>query len=381
MAGATNSPNGTTGPRWARTRWSAAALALSLTLAACGADAEGGSAAPEKLDPHADLAKQSIVVSNWDGYMPKDVAATFKKSTGATMTVARHATNEEIVAKLTASSDPGIDVAFVSGQYAQALAEQGLLEPLHPELVPNLANLYPEASDFAYDKGNKYSVPYTWGTTGICYRSDLVKPAPTSWNDILAPKPEYSGKVTMLSTERWLALPALKSLGYSVNTKDDGELGKAESLLEKAKKSLLGYDNTTFYEKLISGEAVMAESWDGWCGYGTAENPDIKFLVPQEGSDLWVDTMVVLKSSKNKEAAFAFINQMLDPATHAWVSKNVYYNVPNAKAGALITPAEKKAAPTLAETPEQLVKGEGMVDLGEDSVKYTDLVTKVTSSS
>ncbi|MFD2355013.1 extracellular solute-binding protein [Nonomuraea ferruginea] len=78
-------------------------------------------------------------------------------------------------------------MAFVSGQYAQALNEQGLLEPIHAELIPNLANLYPEATQLSYDKGNKFSVPYTWGTTGICYRSDLVKQEPTSWNDILKP--------------------------------------------------------------------------------------------------------------------------------------------------------------------------------------------------
>ena len=90
--------------------------------------------------------------------------------------MAEHATNEEIMAKLTAGGDSGIDVAFVSGQYAQALNEAGLLEPIDAELVPNLANLYPEATELAYDQGNDYSVPYTWGTTGICYRSDLVGP-------------------------------------------------------------------------------------------------------------------------------------------------------------------------------------------------------------
>ena len=81
-------------------------------------------------------------------------------------------------------------MAFVSGQYAQALNEAGLLEPIHPELIPNLANLYPEAKELAYDKGNNFSVPYTWGTTGICYRTDLVKTPPTSWNDILDPPAE-----------------------------------------------------------------------------------------------------------------------------------------------------------------------------------------------
>jgi spermidine/putrescine transport system substrate-binding protein len=363
-----------------RTWWGAGAVALVTLLAACGGDDTSSGDAASTLDPDADLTQQSITVSNWAGYMPDDVAKTFQSETGASMEVAEHATNEEIMAKLTAGGDSGIDVAFVSGQYAQALNEAGLLEPIHEDLVPNLDNLYAQAGELAYDKGNHYSVPYTWGTTGICYRSDLVDPAPTSWNDILDPDPAYDGKITMLSTERWLALPAQKALGYSVNTTDDAELEAMKDKLVEAKKHLLGYDDTTFYEKLISGEAVMTEAWDGWCGYGMAENPDIKFVVPSEGSDLWTDTMVVLKGSENKEAAFAFVNMMLDPEMHAWVTNNVYYNVPN-EAAAEFVPAElKQQFPQLDVTPEQLAENEGLIDLGEDSTKYTELTTDVTAS-
>lgn len=354
-------------------------LALA-AFAACGGSDDAGSAEPDDLDANADLSKQSITVSNWAGYMPDDVADTFASQTGSSMKATEHATNEEIMAKLTAGGDSGIDVAFVSGQYAQALNEAGLIEPIHADLVPNLENLYPQATELAYDKGNEFSVPYTWGNTGICYRADLVDPAPTSWNDILDPAPEYDGKVTMLSTERWLALPAQKSLGYSVNTTDDGELEKMKDLLVDSKKHLLGYDDTTFYEKLISGDAVMTEAWDGWCGYGTAENPDIKFVVPDEGTDLWVDTMVVLKDSENKEAAFAFMNMMLDPEVHAWVTENVYYNVPNEAAQEFVPAKLKKQFPMLDVSPEQLSEGESLVDLGEDSTKYTELTTDVTSS-
>ncbi len=362
-----------------RTLWGIGALALATSLVACGSD---DPATPEAsdLDPDADLSTQSVTVSNWAGYMADDIGDQFATETGSSLEVAEHATNEEIMAKLTAGGDSGIDVAFVSGQYAQALNEAGLLEPISAELVPNLSNLYSQAEGLSHDKGNVYSVPYTWGTTGICYRSDLVDPAPTSWNDILEPDPEYDGKITMLSTERWLALPAAKALGYSVNTTDDGELAEIQEKLIAAKDHLLGYDDTTFYEKLISGEAVMTEAWDGWCGYGMAENPDIKFVVPEEGSDLWVDTMVVLRDSENKEAAMAFINMMLEPETHAWVTENVYYNVPNEAAGELVPAELKEQFPQLDVTPDQLAEGESLIDLGEDSTKYTELTTEVTAS-
>ncbi|WP_204358689.1 spermidine/putrescine ABC transporter substrate-binding protein [Streptosporangium sp. 'caverna'] len=371
-------------------RFPAAVMVVGLALAAsaCGGEAAdntaavpAASASSAQLNPNADLSKQSVAISVWPGYTPEDLPAKVKAKLGLDLKVALHDTNEIIMAKLTAGTDTGFDVAFVSGQYAQALNEAGLLEPIHPELIPNLANLYPEAKELAYDKGNTFSVPYTWGTTGICYRTDLVKTPPTSWEDILNPPAEAVKKVTMMTTERWLALPALKALGYSVNTRSDDELAKVKAKLLEAKPKLLGYDDTTFGDKLKSGETVMAEAWDGWCP--TTEK-NIKFMVPpvvngKGGSDLWVDTMVVLKSSKNKEAAHAFINYILDPEIHGWAAETILYKVPNKAAMDSIDPALKAANAPLQMTPSQLLEGESIVDLGEDSVKFTRLATEVSA--
>lgn len=364
--------------RSSRTLACAAAVLAVTALSACGGGAENTGS--ETLDPDADLSKQSIVVSNWADYMPEDIDKRFTDATGASIEITEHATNEEIMAKLTAGSDSGIDVAFVSGPFAQALAEQGLLEPIHDDLVPNLENLYPEASNLPYDEGNEYSVPYTWGTTGICYRSDIVKPAPTSWNDLLDPAPAYDGKVTMLATQRWLMLPAQKALGFSVNTTDEAEMEQVKEKLIDAKQHLLAYDDTTFYQRLISGEAVMAEAWGGWCNYGTAENEDIKFVVPKEGSDLWADTMVILKTSENKEAAHAFINFILEPKVHSWVAKNILYNIPNEAAVKMVPDSLRQKYPPMQLTPDELLEGEGLVDLGKATTMYTQLASEITAS-
>lgn len=350
------------------------AAAAALVLSACG----GGGSEASDLNPDADLTQQSLTVSNWTGYYPEDLAAQFESAVGAPMTITNHATNEEIMAKLTAGGDSGIDVAFVSGQFAQALNEAGLVETINPEFIPNLSNLYPEAQELAYDPGNKFSVPYAWGTTGICYRSDLVD-APTSWNDILEPSEENKGKVTALATERWLMLPAQKALGFSANTTDEAEMEQVKEKLIAAKPGLLAYDDTTFYSRLVSGEATMVVAWDGWCNYGTAENPDIQFVVPQEGSDLWADTMVILKTSQNKEAAHAFINYILDPANHAWVAENILYKVPNAPAMEAVAGLATDY-PNMGLTPADLLKGESLVDLGEAGPMYTEIATEVTSS-
>lgn len=358
----------------------AATGALALVVGACGAQ-PGESAAPT-LDPNADLSKQTLTISNWEGYMPEDLPARFEAEFGTKVTVTNHATNEEIMAKLTAGGDSGIDIAFVSGQFAQALAEQGLLEPLHKDAIPNVANLYPEAQQLAYDEGNAWSIPYAWGTTGLCYREDLIDFTPDSWYDLLEPRAGVSGKTTMLATERWLMLPAQKALGYSANTTSETEMNAVKELLVKAKGSLLAYDDTTFYSRLVSGEAVLVEAWDGWCNYGIADETvgsQIKFVVPKEGSDLWTDTMVVLKSSKNKEAAHAFLNFVLRADVHSWVVENILYKVPNKAAMELVDPTLAEAFPNLAMTPADLLKEEELVDLGEAGPMYTRIATEIAA--
>jgi spermidine/putrescine transport system substrate-binding protein len=354
----------------------AGTIALAFAATSCSAGAGG-----EEIDRSADITEQTLTVSIWADYSPEDLAEQFEEATGVKTTIVNHTTNEDIVAKLTASADPGIDVAFVSGQYAQALGEQGLLAELDKDLIPNEKNLYPEATQLPYDEGNVYSEPYAWGTTGLCYRPDLTGYDPTSWNDLLDPKPELVGKTTMLSTDRWLSMPALKAQGASVNTTDDAELEAAKAQLIETKPTLLAYDDTTFYSKLVSGEAAMVEAWDGWCNYGIAEDPSITFVVPDEGADLWVDTMTVLESSENKEAAMAFINYILDPEVQSWVAENILYKVPNKAAMDALDPALIESYPTLGITVDELMEQEAIIDLGEDTLKYVDLNAEVLATN
>src|SRR5262245_65733660 len=125
-------------------------------------------------------AQGKIVISNWDGYMPPDLLANFTKETGIEAELVLHTTNDEIVGKVQAVGGNGYDVLFISAPYVEALGQQGLLAELDPAKIPNLANLYPEARTLAYDPGNKLSAPYAWGTTGLCYRSDVLKSEPRS---------------------------------------------------------------------------------------------------------------------------------------------------------------------------------------------------------
>jgi spermidine/putrescine transport system substrate-binding protein len=369
-------------------RLGAIIAAFALLITACGGEASptvttaptDGAAPTDATEPTEAPLGGRIVVSNWDGYMPPDLIDNFTAETGVEVELALHTTNEDIMGKLEAANGGGFDVVFVSAPFAEVLDRRGWAAQLDHAAMPNLANLAPEADELDYDPGNRFSVPYAWGTTGLCYRTDLVSEEIDSWADLLQPSGELQGKITMLATDRWLLLPAQRLLGHSINTTDETELEEARELLIDAKQHLLAYDDTTFYSRLVSGEAVLVQAWDGWCNYGIAENDQIGWVVPEEGSDLWVDTMVVLESSENKAAAQAFIDYILRPDIGAWVAENILYKVPNVAAMESLDPELIEAFPNLGMTPAELFENEVMRDVGDAMPTYTRIVSEVTAS-
>ncbi|WP_272002408.1 polyamine ABC transporter substrate-binding protein [Roseovarius sp. ZX-A-9] len=322
-----------------------------------------------------------LVVSNWDGYMAPDAISAFSEASGNEAELVLHGTNEEIMGKLIASKGKGYDVVFVSSPFAEVLHNLGLAEELDHDKIPNLSNLYTEATQLKHDEGNVFSVPYAWGTTGLCYRSDLVEGTPDSWMDLLQPSEDLAGKTTMLATDRWLLGAAMLAKGYSVNTTDDAELAEVRDQLIATKKTLLAYDDTTFYAKLVSGEAEMVHAWDGWCNYGIAENADIKYTIPKEGSDLWVDTMVILKNSENKDAAYDFVNFILDPKNHGWAAENILYKVPNKPAMEALSEDFIAQFPNMGISPEQLMSYEQLRDVGQAQRAYSRIVSEIKAAN
>ena len=362
-------------------RFAIATLAAGVVLAACSSSSDTGSGAsgsvsraPQESGPVA------LKVLAFNDYMPKNVASTFKDQTGNTIEITTTSSNEDAIAKMQAAGPGAYDIAWLTSPFVQGQIAADGLEPLDHDAIPNLSNLYPEASQLDYDNGNGYSVPYAWGTTGICWRDDLVKSTTIdSWDNLLHPSAELQGKVTLIDEDRWLMLPALKQLGFSVNDTDPDHLQQAVDLLLDAKNTLLGFDGETFYSKLVSGEALAVEGWDGWCNYGTAEDANIKFVVPKEGSDLWVDTMVIPKGSHHVEQAEQFINFILQPEHQKWVAENILFKVPNQKSMEALDPAFLDQFPNMKMTPAELLQQEPLHDLGDAAAAFSDAVTQVKS--
>jgi spermidine/putrescine transport system substrate-binding protein len=358
-------------------------FALLLVSAACSDDGDGGSEVP--------LEDQTLVFGNFGeeaAYTPAGLLDDFTAATGVEVTFSSFTNNEDLIGKLSANQGTGYDVIMITGNYIQTLVDRGWVAELDHSLIPNLENLYPEATELAYDPGNVYSVPYTWGTTGLCYRPDLVETEIDSWDDLLNPAPDLQGKITMLGTERWLLQPALLSLGYSINTEDPAEIEEAKELTLQAKPHLLRFEDTVFYDFLETGEAVMVHAWDGWCNYAgldfeTGEhdpNVPIEFVVPSEGSDLFADAMIILESSENKEAAHAFIDFVLQPENHVKVAELVLYKVPNAPAMELLDPAIVEQYPNLGIAASQLLTYEEDLPLSPEAQQaWSEAATEIKS--
>ena len=265
------------------------------------------------------------------------------------------------MAKLTAGGDSGIDVAFVSGQFAQALDEQGLLEPIDHALVPNIANLYPEAAQLAYDPGNVWSVPYSWGTTGLCYREDLTAYTPDSWYDLLTPKEGVSGKTTMLATERWLMLPAQKALGFSVNTTDAAEMDGGQAAAQRGQADPARLRRHDLLQPARA--AARRRSWrPGTAGATTASRPDVgrtsSSWCPRRAATCGPTRWSSSRRRRTRRRRTPSSTSSCARRIHSWVVENILYKVPNKAAMELIDPALVESFPNLGMTPADLLTQE-----------------------
>src|SRR3990172_7862723 len=206
---------------------------------------------------------------------------------------------------------------------------------------------------------NGYAVPYFWGTLGIAYRADLVDKAPTSWMDIFQPAQYLYRKIEMVESSRDALGMALKALGYSANSANPMEIKQAEQLLLTQKPYVKTYNYSALTEKsaLVSGDVIAAMLYSGDALTVQEFEKNIRYVVPKEGGNLWVDYLVVLDSSKNKELAMAFINFLNEPENAAQLAEFVHYATPN-KAAEKLLPDEFLKDSTIYPSAEIIAKSE-----------------------
>jgi spermidine/putrescine transport system substrate-binding protein len=251
---------------------------------------------------------------NWSYYVADNTISDFEREYGVRVRYDNYSSNSELLAKLQAGAS-GYDVTVPSDYMVQIMVNLNLLQPLRFENIPNFENLDERFRNLPFDPENRYSIPYQWGTTGIGINTRFVSEVVDSW-DILWDE-RYRGRISILDDMRSGMVPALKRLGYSVNTRNAEELRQARDLMIEQKSLVRTYSSETYMDLLKSGDIWIAHGWSGDIFQVTKENPDVIFIIPKEGSYAWVDNLVIPRGAPNRTTAEAFINYLLRPDVSA----------------------------------------------------------------
>ncbi len=285
-------------------------------------------------------AQNTLYVFNWADYIGKTTIETFEKSTGLKVKYDIFSSNEDLMAKLATGGAP-YDVIFPSGYAVDILMKKNALAVIDHSKIPNLTNLMQEFASPGFDKKLEYCVPYTWLTTGIGYDSTEISEAEVkSMSCVFDPK--YRGKILMLDDMRASLGMALKSLGFSANSTDPGEIAKAKKRLLDQKPLVHVYTGANIPQLLASGEVKLAYAWSGDILQASRRNKNIRYFIPKEGGLLYVDYMCIPKASRHQDWACQFINHMLKPEVAAEISETINYALTNEKARQLVSQDTKK---------------------------------------
>jgi len=354
-------------------------LLTALGAAAVGLTFSGGLAGcSPKPAVKAGEEEAKLNFYNWDTYIGKTTLADFKKAAGVDVNMSLFATNDELFAKLKAGN-PGFDVIVPSNEFVTRMGEAGMLEPLDHAKIPNMKNIAPEFLDPDYDKGRKYSMPYTWLVLGIGYRKSKVKGVPDSWK-YLFDSDAYKGRIALLSESADLIRLAAKYKGHSVNGIPPELVADIEKMLIKQKPYVKAFHDDNGQDMLLSGDVDLVLEYNGDIAQAMTEDPDLDFVVPVEGSLLNSDTLCIPKGAPRPNNAHKFINYLLDGAAGAEITRTILYPTPNAAAKALM-PDSYKNNPVIFPPADRLAKCEyGAFEGPEKAQLYEEVITRVRAA-
>lgn len=281
------------------------------------------------------MNSEKVVVYNWGEYLDPEVLTMFEEETGIDVVYEEFETNEILYPKIS-SGAIAYDVICPSDYMIQRMIENDLLAEINFDNIPNVKNIgkdYMEQSR-QFDPENKYSVPYCWGTVGILYNKTMVDEPITSWSVLWDEK--YKDNILMQDSVRDAFGVTLKYLGYSLNSTDLDELTEARDLLIKQKPLVQAYVIDQVRDKMIGNEAAIGVIYSGEAIYTQMENPDLEYVIPEEGSNIWIDSWVIPKNADNKENAEKFINFLCRPEIALMNFEYITYSTPNSEARKLI---------------------------------------------
>lgn len=284
-------------------------MSLTIGLAGCGNSATNG----------------EVNVYNWGEYIDEELLDKFTEETGIKVNYDTYSDNESLYSMLSSGS-ANYDVVIPSDYMISRMIDEDMLEELNFDNIPNFQYIDDAYKGLEYDPEDRYSVAYTWGTVGIIYNTTMLDYVPDSWSVLW--DENLSGQILMFNNSRDAIGIALKYLGYSQNTTDPEQITEAVDLLIQQKPLVQAYVMDQIFDKLEGGEAAVGPYYAGDAITMIEENPDLAFVVPKEGTNLFVDAMCIPKGAQNKENAEAFINYMCSTEAGLKNCEEIWYSTP-----------------------------------------------------
>ena len=341
-------------------------------VAACGSSSGGKTTGTtsKKAEP------KTLNFYNWTDYVdPDHTIQDFQKQTGIKVTYDNYSSNDELFAKMSSGST-GYDLIVPTDATLVKMKKAKLVEPIDLSLIPNVVNLDPRFRNAPADPGNKYSIPWQWGTTGIGYNKNTVTGEVTDWDAFNLPS--VKGKSSFLDEARDAFAMALFALKKDPNTTNESDLDDAKNYLIELKKKIKSI-TSDYQDPLKSGELVMSQAYSGDVFTIQVDKPNVEYIIPKSGAFTWVDVMAVPKGAKHPGNAEKFMNYILDPKVGATLTNYVNYGSPN-KAAEKYIHKDILDNPLIYPPADMLAKLPFQKDIGEEELKYSDRWTEVKTA-
>ena len=311
-----------------------------------GRGQDQGAAAAPSAAAAAKPEDRVLNIYNWSDYIDDKTIPTFQAQANVRVNYDVYSSNEDLLAKMRAGPTD-YDIIVPTNWFIPTYRRLDLIQPLRQDLIPNLTNLDKEFVDTDYDPGNRYTIPWQWGTTGIGYdRRRVPGGAVDSWAAVFNPASVDAGRISLLREVTDLIGSVLIYLGRSPNSTRDQDLRDVVKLVGSLKGKLKGFSSDTYIDELGAGETWVAQGWSGDVFMAREQNPSVRYTIPKEGALRFVDVMCVPKGAPHPANAARFMNYVLHPKVAARISKYVSYGTPVSLAKPLL-PASQLNDPSI----------------------------------
>lgn len=326
----------------------------------------------------ADGDAESLSIYAWAGEIPDSVIAGFEEETGISVTVDTFDSNETMISKL-AAGNSGYDIVEPSQYAVQLLVERNLIAQIDHDKLEGFDNLAEKFVDPSFDPGNAHSIPWAWGTTGILYNEACTGRPITGWADMW--DPAFSGKIYMLDNMLSAYIAGLQVAGLSATTTDEADIEVGTEKLLEQKPLLAGYNSQNYADLVGAGDACIAQAYSGTVAAKAVEaNPDVHYILPEEGGTLWTDSFSIVEGTSKLDAAYEWLNYTLRPEVAALLTDDASLASTNEAALELVSDQSLVENPAIYAPADSLVNSEFIVDPGDALAYFQDGWTRLRAS-